>query len=111
MWMRYISTFYLVSHDRGQQIPIPWNRVYISWMVPAKTAMLRIQDGRLEMEAGCREEFKRGVFRTCSVNTSPLCSDQQVKSLQTQVVGAVRPKQNVMQEVDGDVFGRVVTRP
>lgn len=69
-------------------------------------AMLRIQ-----MEGWRQRMFKRGVFRIYSVNTPPLCSDQQVKSLQTQVVGAVRPKQNVMQEVDGDVFGRVVTRP
>lgn len=44
------------------------------------------------------------------MNASPLCSDQQVKSLQTQVVGPVQPQQNVMQEVEGDVIGKVVTR-
>lgn len=41
---------------------------------------------------------------------SPLCSDQQVISLQTEVVGVVRPEHNIMQEVEGDVFGKVVTR-
>lgn len=53
---------------------------------------------------------RKSFLKIRGVNASPLCSDQQVKSLQTQVVGAVQPQQNVMQEVEGDVFGEVVTR-
>lgn len=44
------------------------------------------------------------------MNSSPLCPNQEVKGLHTLVVGAVWPKQNVMQEVEGDVFGRIVAR-
>lgn len=48
--------------------------------------------------------------RSCRGKCSPLCSDQQVEGLHTQVVGAVRPEQKVSQEVEGDVFGRIVAR-
>lgn len=40
----------------------------------------------------------------------PLCPDEQVKGLHTQVMGALWVEQNAMQQVDGDICGGVVTR-
>lgn len=71
--------------------------------------MLRTHDGR----AGGGEGSLRGVgggAGGCGGKCSPLCPDQQVEGLHTQVVGAVRPEQDVMQEVEGDVSGRIVAR-
>lgn len=51
-----------------------------------------------------------GGWGGCGGKCSPLCPDQQVEGLHTQVVGAVRPEQNTVQEVEGDVFGRIVAR-
>lgn len=51
-----------------------------------------------------------GGCRSCRGKCSPLCPDQQVEGLHAQVMGAVRPEQNVVQEVEGDVFGGIVAR-
>lgn len=42
--------------------------------------------------------------------SSPLCPDQEIKRLHTEVMRTLRVEQNATQQVEGDIFGGIVTR-